>query len=107
MTGTRPRRAAESSARGRASEESHGTMATKTLLATRGGRRIQFEATKPKPATASPMMVRAARQPSLSISHLARSGIKSVPNPVPDKAMPDATPRLRSNQGCTAATAGV
>jgi hypothetical protein len=72
-----------------------------------GGRRIQFEATKPKPATPSPMMARAARQPSLSISHFASTGIKSVPSPVPDKAMPDATPRLRLNQGCTAATAGV
>ena len=62
---------------------------------------------KPKPATKNPITAKAGRQPSLLISHFASSGIKSVPSPVPDKAMPDATPRLRSNQGCTAATAGV
>jgi len=77
------------------------------IIANSGGRRIQFEATKPKPATPSPITMRASLQPSLSISHLASNGIKSVPSPVPDKAIPDATPRLRSNQGCTAATAGV
>ena len=60
------------------------------------GRLIQFEARKPKPATPSPIRMRATRQPSSSISHLASSGINSVPSPVPDKAMPDAIPRLRS-----------
>ena len=41
-----------------------------------------------------PDRMRATRQPSSSISHLASSGIKTVPSPVPDKAMPDAIPRL-------------
>jgi len=45
------------------------------------------------------MMMSAPRQPSSSISHLAISGIRSVPTPVPDKAIPDATPGFAVEPG--------
>ena len=105
-TGTRLGRAAETSGRGRACEESWKTVEIKMSAANPGApdpiRGQVAETGHPEPDR-----MRATRQPSSSISHLASSGIKTVPSPVPDKAMPDAIPRLRSNQGCTAATAGV
>ena len=92
-TGTRLGRAAETSGRGRACEESWKTVEIKMSAANPGApdpiRGQVAETGHPEPDR-----MRATRQPSSSISHLASSGIKSVPSPVPDKAMPDAIPRL-------------
>lgn len=48
----------------------------------------------------------APRQPTCAISVDASGGITSVPTPIPATASPDAKPRRRTNQRCTAPTAG-
>ena len=48
----------------------------------------------------------APRQPTCAINADASGGITSVPTPIPATASPDAKPRRRTNQRCTAPTAG-
>ena len=50
--------------------------------------------------------MKAPRQPTPLISHSATFGITRVPKPIPETATPEAKPRRRTNQRCTAPIAG-
>ena len=105
-TGTRLGRAAETSGRGRACEESWKTVEIKMSAANPGGAGSNSRpGSRNRPPRArqdesyAPTLV--FDQPSREQRHQERT------EPSARQGVPDAIPRLRSNQGCTAATAGV